>query len=371
MKSSKSSSNNNNIEKNKNEINISSKNEIKVNSATYKTNDNIKKETAFKYINYKITPQEQKKEHKQSELYIDNCGDFGPNYEDITSLTGKQRIVESVSVTRNKERRKDPKWQNDNSIFKGIEHITFNFYEHGDEARRFHSTYDVLIKDNIDTISDDIFSKLKSFYFKSYSCHGAYYDELSCIFDELQRKIKNCSNKNVKCFASLIKKQYEMILGMYEETNVDPKKIINIYHKDNEIYTDLDKYREMLQKKNTLMNRIIRTPYKDKEVFDLDEIKQNKDKYFDYYYIAKDNIYKIPNSFVKNRVDLIDNDKFEEEFKKLNLKPIDIEKEFKEYYSTQKNIHKNKERKNISRNVNTNKIPRKRKSSCYSNCCHQ
>ena len=119
------------------------------------------------------------------------------------------------------------------------------------------------------------------------------------------------------------------------------------------------------------MNRIIRTPYKDKEVFDLDEIKQNKDKYFDYYYIAKDKIYKIPNSLVKNRVDLIDNDKFEEEFKKLNLKPIDIEKEFKEYYSTQKNIHKNKERKNISRNVNTNKIPRKRKSSCYSNCCHQ
>lgn len=80
---------------------------------------------------------------------------------------------------------------------------------------------------------------------------------------------------------------------------------------------------------------------------DYEKLSEEKDKHFDYYYVTKDAIYKVPHELVHNRVRLIDEGKFDKEFQKtqnidinqgcqddckVRTREIDPKVEFKEFY---------------------------------------
>ena len=174
------------------------------------------------------------------------------------------------------------------------------------------------IKKYFDGISDKDFEKLKSFYVNVISCHGGYYDEETNIFDELQKKLTQCKREGPRCFICLLKGDYvAKRCCLY-----DPKK------------------------QKLVLKELPFSVKKDKPVI-YEELYTNKDKYFDYYYVTKDAIYKVPHELVHNRVKLIDEGKFDKEFQKtqnidINTDEKDVDKvitrkidpkvEFKEFY---------------------------------------
>ena len=81
----------------------------------------------------------------------------------------------------------------------------------------------------------------------------------------------------------------------------------------------------------------------------MEALEKNKDKYFDYYYVEKEKIYKVPHELVKNRVSLTNskdkNNDFESKFNKYldegKITLVDETKEFKEFYEKIEQNEKN------------------------------
>ena len=184
-------------------------------------------------------------------------------------------------------------------------HFTSVITAHGDTYRSFslaNGNKNNLIKKHFDGISDESFQQLDSLFIKSGACCGGYYDEDTSIFDEIQTKLKKCKGEAPKCFVRLVKKDY--VLSKWQ------------------IYNEEEQKWEI--KCIPLSNK------KDKPVI-YEELYTNKDKYFDYYYVTKDAIYKVPHELVKNRIELIDNGKFDDEFQKtqnidINTDEKDVDK---------------------------------------------
>ena len=212
-----------------------------------------------------------------------------------------------------------------NGVIKdGVKHCTINLCNHGEEDRMYRFQQDDGTTSFIRyalyiPFNDKNFNKLTSFYIHNDSCHGAYYDaNVNTLFKELQEKIKNIKNPP-KCFIRCVKPQYE-------ETNTC-------------VYDD--KFNIVGIKSLPCTNGVL----------DLEDLEENKDKYFDYYYVEKDKIYKIPHELVKNRVSLINsedkNNDFESKFKKYfnegKIILVDEKTEFKEFYEKKA---KNEEKKN-------------------------
>ena len=184
-------------------------------------------------------------------------------------------------------------------------HFTSVITAHGDTYRSFslaNGNKNNFIKKHFDGISDKSFQQLDSLFIKSGACCGGYYDEDTSIFDEIQTKLKKCKGEAPKCFVRLVKKDY----------------VLSKCHMYNE------------EEQKWEIKCIPLSNKKDKPVI-YEELYTNKDKYFDYYYVTKDAIYKVPHELVKNRIELIDNGKFDDEFQKtqnidINTDEKDVDK---------------------------------------------
>ena len=216
----------------------------------------------------------------------------------------------------------------DYNIDKNTEHLTNYFLNHGDKNRKFCNGWQTkgnqlvdgyLLKTHFKRLKTEDLMRLKSFYFKCLACYGAYYDGHTTIFDEIQKKLKEIPNNmnKPKCFVRLLKKEYSGHIEI--ETNTKTNK-----------------------------ERFKSLPLKHGGGFiNLDDVYENPDNYFDYYYVTKDAIYKVPHELVHNRVKLIDEGKFDKEFQKtqniditqdcqddckVRTREIDPKVEFKEFY---------------------------------------
>ena len=220
-------------------------------------------------------------------------------------------------------------------------HFTTIIDNHGNKNRQFYRKNNEivghLLKMHFSRINNNAFKKLESFYFKSSSCYGSYYDLVTSVFEQIQNKIKNTGHEP-KCFVKLAKKQY-VLVPVLKENRINGEIVgltfVPFGNKDD---------------KNSPDPR-----YEDFAI--------NKDKYFDYYYVEKDKIYKVPNKLVKNRVALIESKQFANKFKELQDKGeiqlvVDEKKEFKEFYDFKKeelqqadNQEKEKRKKNKEENT--------------------
>ena len=185
-------------------------------------------------------------------------------------------------------------------------HFTSVITAHGDTYRSFslaNGNKNNLIKKHFDGISDESFQQLDSLFIKSEACCGGYYDEDTSIFDEIQTKLKKCKGEAPKCFVRLVKKDYVLApCHMYneEEQKWEIKDI-------------------------PLSNK------KDKPVI-YEELYTNKDKYFDYYYVTPNAVYKVDHELVHNRVDLIEKGEFDKEWRKHKKKKCFKGYDFKEFH---------------------------------------
>ncbi len=193
----------------------------------------------------------------------------------------------------------------------------------------------------MNAIKDSDFNKMKSFYFKSYSCHGAYHDTNTNIFDEIQAKLKRCQGEAPKCFVSLLKPEYIMILGYNCDKN---QNVIGM--RRTPVKEDID----------IIDNGVHEYVRKDVYKFDLDEIERNKDEYFDYYYVTPNGVYKVDHELVHNRVNLIEEGKFSQEWREHVKKKCFGRYDFKEYYDCKK---KQEQEKNRQLNSLRNAAPKK------------
>ncbi|MBQ7536724.1 MAG: hypothetical protein IJT14_01215 [Rickettsiales bacterium] len=188
---------------------------------------------------------------------------------------------------------------NDVSIKDTTKHYTMEIYEHGNAQRKFAKN---ILRTGLE-INDSNFQKLDSFYLKSRACHGAYFDDNTNIFTEIQKKLKNCDNKEPKCFVRLVKKDY-----------ISQTCMILNKERGTRRFTDLPKSN------------------KENKPVIYEELYADKDKYFDYYYVTKDAIYKVPHVLVHNRVDLIDTGGFDQVFQKYQHQNIDLNKDTQDEY---------------------------------------
>ena len=180
----------------------------------------------------------------------------------------------------------------DYEIDKNTEHLTNYFFNHGDKNRKFcnadgsknQMVDGYLLKTHFKRIKTEDLVHLKSFYFKCLACYGAYYDGYTTIFDEIQKKLKEIPNNmnKPKCFVRLLKKEY---LG-YLVTEINTK-------------TGKERFKSLPLKCGAFVN--------------IDDVYENPDNYFDYYYVTENEIFKVPYSLVHNRVELIENDYFNKE----------------------------------------------------------
>lgn len=215
----------------------------------------------------------------------------------------------------------------DYEIDKNTDHLTNYFLNHGDKNRKFCNGWQTkgnqlvdgyLLKTHFKRLKTEDLMRLKSFYFKCLACYGAYYDGHTTIFEEIQKKLKEIPNNmnKPKCFVRLLKKEYSG-------------------HLLSELNTKTNK------------ERFKSLPVKHGGFINLDDVYENPDNYFDYYYVTKDAIYKVPHELVHNRVRLIDEGKFDKEFQKtqnidrnqdcqddckVRTREIDPKVEFKEFY---------------------------------------
>lgn len=207
-------------------------------------------------------------------------------------------------------------------------HLTALILNHGDEEQKFQNNKDNLLSEYFERIKDKDFKRLSSCYIKSAACHGAYYDGTTSIFDEIQEKLRLCKDNAPKCFVRLVKKDHILV---YQDVIDDNGQRVGVK------YLPLTKFSE--------------EAFKSKEMVDYEKLSEEKDKYFDYYYVTKDAIYKVPHELVHNRVKLIDEGKFEKEFQKtqnidinsdvqeenkVKARKIQPEVDFKEFYDSKK-----------------------------------
>ena len=177
-------------------------------------------------------------------------------------------------------------------IANGVKHLTLDMSAHGAINKRIIGIPNGKEKSSVVKsllhipMSDRKFFNLKSFYIHSDSCCGGFYDECGKnLFQEVQEKLKQSNEKAPKCFISLVKPQY--VLCSVE--------VGNIVWKTGTKRIPLKK--EWLDDKKR----------PEKITIDLEELENNKDKYFNYYMVEKDKIWKVPHELVYNRVALLEN----------------------------------------------------------------
>ena len=266
--------------------------------------------------------------HNDNEMYVKNV--YSTNEENLDILKTLQKTCppktpSSFLDTDYMEYASEPHygmrhaWLNydkseglniDIKIPDNIKHFTSDIYVHGSKNTRSMVGNDGegiygIIKDHFERIKDEDFQRLSSCYIKSGACRGAYHDGMTTIFDEIQKKLKRCKGNVPKCFVSLVKKEYTMIDAKCIDENdklCGVKKIPLSHNKE----------------KPTIY----------------EELCKDKNKYFDYYYVTKDKIYKVPHELVHDRVKLIDEGKFDLSFKKLSttskIRNIDINADYGE-----------------------------------------
>jgi len=230
--------------------------------------------------------------------------------------TGIKNICEKI--------KKKPKF----NIDKDTQHLNDYFFNHGSENRELimgmdnYDLVDYALLSHFYQIPNEQFEKLESFYFKSMCCYGGYFDNQTNIFDEIQHKLKSINGtKKPKCFVRLLKKEYSGYLNQE-------------YDKDE--YWLQSHFKFLPLKKSHPSGDDFPT---------LDDIYDNPDNYFDYYYVEEDKIYKVSHDLVHNRKELIDNDlvreeaikadkeynsKIENEADRLNFDPFINTKSFKD-----------------------------------------
>ena len=246
----------------------------------------------------------KKRAHRKDEATIySTTNDFKINFN---SQSKKTAFDESATFN-------DPSGDERQYDICGIKHLTYDLIYHGKATRQFDQGFfwddmDIPIsRQNINSISTENFNNMKSFYFRNHSCHGAYYDTAATsIFDEIQKKLKACKGEIPKCFVSLVKPKYEICHG----------------------YT----YDENGQRIGLRRTPGIKPKEGDKTIIDLDDIASNKDKYFDYYYVTPNAVYKVDHELVHNRVDLIEEGVFSQEWRKHVKKKCFNRCDFKEFY---------------------------------------
>ena len=209
-----------------------------------------------------------------------------------------------------------------------IKHLTTQIRAHGDEERTFIS-YNVkekkdlpiegLVLDHMQRIDDKDFQKLDSFYLKSGACHGAYHDTKTNIFDEIQKKLKKCDTNHPQCFVRLVKKDFVLVDSAFFDN-----------------HGNIHNFQPIPMSENP-----------DKKVI-YEKLCDDKDKYFDYYYVTVSGVYKVPHKLVHDRIKLIKDGTFKEEYLKYAMNGGKFKKcfpryDFKEFYRT--------------KNAITNKIP--------------
>ena len=205
------------------------------------------------------------------------------------------------------------------NIDKNKPHLTAAFSVHGDkEFRTFCKEEEEpgpatgLIDDFFSLFKPGDIESKKSFYFKSAACYGAYHDGTKMIFDKIQEILEKCKGEPPKCFVKIGKKDFPLCIsyGTTNGENID-KKVILPNEEEPEIETD-EEYSARCNKDAAMHHACCTNP-------------AGKDKCFDYYYVTKNAIYKVPHALVHNRVKLIDEGKFDKEFQKYQkLKNIDI-----------------------------------------------
>ena len=228
-----------------------------------------------------------------------------------------------------------------------IKHLTTQIRAHGDEERTFISynfkekkdlPIEGLVLDHMERIDDKDFQKLDSFYLKSGACHGAYHDTKTNIFDEIQKKLKKCSTNHPQCFVRLVKKDFVLIDSAFFDN-----------------HGNIHNFQPIPMSENP-----------DKKVI-YEELCKDKDKYFDYYYVTVSGVYKVPHKLVHDRIKLIKNGKFKEEFRKCAMNGKNFKKcfpryDFKEFYQANKlynSVRRNQpmSEKKIINQVKNNQVP--------------
>ena len=219
-------------------------------------------------------------------------------------------------------------------IDKSTKHLNDYFLNHGSDNRELiigngcKDVLDYALLSHFYQIPNERFKNLESFYFKSICCYGGYFDNQTSIFDEIQHKLKAIKgNKKPKCFVRLLKKEYSGWL-MREH--------------DKGESGETGHFKFLPLNKGAEKDKVEDLP-------SLDDIYDNPDNYYDYYYVEEDDIYKVSHEFVHNRKQLTENkpELFNEALQKETEKGkpygiVDQKKEFYEFYEKQEEI-KNKE----------------------------
>ena len=177
--------------------------------------------------------------------------------------------------------------------------------------------------------------------------------------------MQKCEKNAPKCFVRLAKKEYPLLVQSKYNAK---KQLVGV----------------------TLVP--LNTPER-KDVPDViyEDVKSNKDKYFDYYMVEKDKIYKVPRELVHNRVALLDgtytekhkmpkgkmmevskswDKKWEELLKQgkiVELTPEKQKEEFKEWEEYKQQLEKEQKSKLDKELKDIDNKPRKQKTT---QCCN-
>ena len=223
------------------------------------------------------------------------------------------------------------------NINKETRHLNDYFFNHGSDNRElilgngYKDLLDYALLSHFYQIPNEQFANLESFYFKSICCYGGYFDNQTSIFDEIQHKLKAIKgNKKPKCFVRLLKKKYSGWL---------------IREQDKGENGDASHFKFLPIKPG-----VEKGEGKEEDLPLLDDIYDNPDDYYDYYYVEEDDIYKVSHEFVHNRKQLTENkpELFNEALQNDKAKGnqygiVDKKKEFYEFYEKQEEIKNNEQ----------------------------
>lgn len=221
-------------------------------------------------------------------------------------------------------------------IDKSTKHLNDYFFNHGSDNRELiigngcKDVLDYALLSHFYQIPNERFKNLESFYFKSICCYGGYFDNQTSVFDEIQHKLKAIKgNKKPKCFVRLLKKEYAGWL-MREH--------------DKGESGETGHFKFLPIKSGVEESKV-------KDLPSLDDIYDNPDNYYDYYYVEEDNIYKVSHDFVHNRKKLTENkpELFEEALRKDTAKnnqygKVNKKEKFYEFYKKQEEIKNNEQK---------------------------
>ena len=269
------------------------------------------------------------------------CKDL-PEFKEEMLKKATEDDVAKKNIEKTKEKYKEENILNEIKqkpkfkIDKSTQHLNDYFFNHGSENRElilgdgYKDLLDYALLSHFYQIPNEQFEKLESFYFKSMCCYGGYFDNQTSIFDEIQHKLKAIKgDKKPKCFVRLLKKEYSGRLTKEQDKGENG---------------DASHFKLLPVKEGVEEGKNLDLPL-------LDDIYDNPDNYYDYYYVEEDDIYKVSHEFVHNRKQLTKNkpELFNEALQKEKEKGsqygriVDKKKEFYEFYEKQEEIKNNEQ----------------------------